>query len=168
MKLSESEQKLYNKAFKLYQKASAIDEVHLDWAYDLYIRAIKIYPNLDIAYTNIGCMFYKKDLKIAGLEYFKKALAINPNQPEALYNIGNYYQDNFRIKSAIKFYLKALKNNSEFGDCIYSLALCYHYNNDINLSIKYLKRYLNLKLSNQNSKFVSIAEYNLNLLMKKN
>lgn len=115
-------------AYELYVKASNLDENddRLDEeAKALYVRAIKLNPNLDVAHTNLGNIHYQHGDNETAIACYRAAIDIDPRQPEANFNIGYILLDDGNEPSlAIEWFRKAVAYDPCFADAHFNLATC--------------------------------------------
>lgn len=111
-------------AYRLYLEASAIDENEPDRARAIYERALRLDPNLSIAWTNLGNLHYRAKHKASAESHYRRALELDPNQPEALYNLGYVVHEHNKDPSqALSYYERAIANDPSFADAHYNAAI---------------------------------------------
>lgn len=69
--------------------------------------AIKIHPNMDVAYGLMGSAYLNLGEKTKAKEIFQQALALNPNYPDGLNNLGVLAAQEGRIAEAEAMFLHA-------------------------------------------------------------
>lgn len=95
---------------------------HLHDAYDDYTHALKLNPELEIAYFNRGEIQMELGHYIDAIADFKKALAINPNDLEAHYlkAMCNYHYGYEKV--ALKEFKEIVARDSLYSDAIYQIG----------------------------------------------
>ncbi|HOJ50364.1 MAG TPA: tetratricopeptide repeat protein [Spirochaetota bacterium] len=97
----------------------------------LYLKAIETNPKNDIAYYNLGCIYFdNKDYKNA-IIYFQKSLSIKKD-PDYYYNLAlsfYYLKDDVEAIKALKELLKIKPKDYEAG---YFLSYIYSLTDNIN------------------------------------
>lgn len=95
---------------------------HLHNAYDDYSQALKLDPELEVAYFNRGEIQMELGHYIEAIADFKKALAINPNDLEAqfLKAMCNYHYGYEKV--ALKEFKGIVARDSLYSDAIYQIG----------------------------------------------
>lgn len=95
---------------------------HLHNAYDDYSHALKLDPELEVAYFNRGEIQMELGHYIEAIADFKKAIAINPNDLEAhfLKAMCNYHYG-YRVV-ALKEFQEIVARDSLYSDAIYQIG----------------------------------------------
>ena len=111
-----------------------------DKAIAAYEMAIKLKPDLDMGYINMGLTYAEKkqNLKKALLCY-EKALSINPNSNDAYFNRGCAYARLKEFDKAIESYKEAVKCNQYDFDSYWYMGCCYRDKGDEEKQIECVK-----------------------------
>lgn len=104
--------KIYKKYIKLYNKADrCLNNQQYIQAIEYYRKAIKINPNSDAAYCNMGISFeYLKQYKDA-IKCYDKAIKLNPNDHHAYHNKALSLASIGNEELALEYYDKAMDLN---------------------------------------------------------
>lgn len=110
-------------AYRLYLRASEIDDEEPGRAQAIYEQALKLDPGLAIAWTNYGnCRFRVHDIQHAR-ECYLKALELDPGQCEALYNLGYLQLERGLADESIPLFERAIESDPSFADAYFNLAM---------------------------------------------
>src|SRR3990172_5417520 len=97
----------------------------LDEAILAYKEALKIDPQNDKVYTNVGLVYESEGLLNEAINNYKKALEINPIQLEARNNLANLYYRKGLFREAIREYEAALQVKPSSGDIHLNIGIVY-------------------------------------------
>ncbi|HJD66733.1 MAG TPA: tetratricopeptide repeat protein [Rickettsia endosymbiont of Bembidion nr. Transversale] len=109
--------KKYN---KLWNKAGrCLDHQQYMQAIELYKKVIKIYPNSDAAYCNMGISFeYLKQYETA-ISCYDKAISVNPDDHHAYHNKALCLASLGHEELALEYYGKTMELNPKRYEDIY-------------------------------------------------
>jgi tetratricopeptide (TPR) repeat protein len=135
------------KAYELYVNASAIDEdpASYDEAGAMYLEALTLDPELAIAHTNLGNIFWRQGKTDAALHRYGQAIEIAPYQPEALYNLGYVMLETGQPAKAVVWLQQAIRAAPNFADAWYNLAVAYEALGELSLMRGPLEHYCTLE-----------------------
>ena len=85
----------------------------LEEALSFYQKAVKLNPNLDAAYNNMGAAQQALGRLEEAIFCFRTALKLRPDNAEAYCNLGNAYQSLGRFNDAIFCYKKTIERKPE-------------------------------------------------------
>ncbi|MFM6622018.1 MAG: tetratricopeptide repeat protein, partial [Dolichospermum sp.] len=92
-------------------------------AIDDYTQAIKINPNLALAYSNRGIVYHQQGNYIAAISEYNQAIAKDANSLAAVNNIGLIKYEQGDKETAIKQWQKAMKIDNKSAEPILALAV---------------------------------------------
>lgn len=112
-------------AYDLYIQASGLDEdpATYDDAEALYRRAIRLDPQLAIAYTNLGNIRFRRGDEAGAESLYRQAIELDARQPEAHYNLGYVMLERGDAHSATEYFQRALEGDPKFADAQFNLAI---------------------------------------------
>jgi tetratricopeptide (TPR) repeat protein len=112
-------------AYDLYIQASGLDEdpATYDDAEALYRRAIRLDPQLAIAYTNLGNIRFRRGDEAGAESLYRQAIELDARQPEAHYNLGYVMLERGDARSATEYFQRALEGDPKFADAQFNLAI---------------------------------------------
>lgn len=112
-------------AYDLYIQASGLDEdpATYDEAEALYRRAIRLDPQLAIAYTNLGNIRFRRGDEPGAEALYRRAIEIDSHQPEAHYNLGYVMLERGDARAATDYFQRALEGDPKFADAQFNLAI---------------------------------------------
>ena len=116
-----------------------------DKAVNCYERELKINPNSEIAYLNLGNIKKRESQYDKAIKYYEKALGIKSDYIEALYNLANTFNITGQIDVAIKYYQLALKINPEYVDALCNLGNVFNSQGQFEVAIQYYQKVLNIR-----------------------
>lgn len=141
MAVTHHQQGNLSQAESLYQQLLSVQPKHTDSLHllgVLYIqagkpkdavtlirKAIKLSPDTDIFYCNLGSAFQAQQLFKEAEEAFNRALALNPKHVQSLYNKGNLYLDQENYAKALDIYEQVLKLCPDHVDALNNIGNCY-------------------------------------------
>lgn len=113
-----------------YRKAVKIDDDdhNIDEALSLYRQCLSLNPNHDLAWTNMGNLYFRKQDNAKARACYDKALNIRPTQPEAHYNIGYMLMttnDPVHNDEIERHFKVAIGADPTFADAHYNLGMLY-------------------------------------------
>jgi tetratricopeptide (TPR) repeat protein len=121
--------------------------------------ALKIYPNYNDAYTQLGVAYYKiKDYKNSEANYLI-TLENNPSDAVAISNLAAIYFNTARYPLAIEMYEKALTYNPRFSDAMVNLGSCYGALSKFPESIEWFKRAIEISPDNAKAYYFTAKSY---------
>ena len=94
-------------------------------AIELYQKALSFYPQLDVAYENLGIVYLELNEHEKAVESFRQAIAINPQLAQAYMGLGEAYEYTGETRMAIENYQKALAINPQLHEIYNHLGSCY-------------------------------------------
>ena len=161
------------KAVSLKQKADYYND--LGYAYflkgdykkaiDCYNRAIKIDPNLSVAYYNKALAYRKMGNIKEAIKNYSKAIALNPDDPDYYYNLGIAYRLNNEPQKAIHSYKKAIQLDPYNENYWNNLGNAYYDIGDYKKAVECYKKAVEINPSfflgwqNLANTFLDIGEY---------
>ena len=95
-------------------------------AIEHYTEALKLKPDLSIAYNNRGAVYENKGDFDQAIADYNTAIRMDPTDASSYNNRGNAYRDTGEIERALENYSMALKLNSEFAETYNNRGLAYH------------------------------------------
>jgi len=95
---------------------------NLEQAEYIYKEILKIQPNNDDVYHNLGDIYQDKGQIDKAVTCYQKALQLNPNRATTYNNLGIIFQDKGQIDKAVTCYQKALQLNPDYDDAYYNLG----------------------------------------------
>jgi tetratricopeptide (TPR) repeat protein len=109
------------------------DDKNLEEAFRCYSEAIRLDPNLDAAFNNLGALLNDLKRYEEAEAAYRKAIELNPSYDKAYYNLGNLLSDEKlkRYEEAEAAYRKAIELNPSDATAYYNLGIL----------LKNLKRY---------------------------
>jgi len=134
-------------AYELYSRASAIDEdpATYDEAEALYTEAIRLDPQMAIAYTNLGNVRFRRGDEPGALSLYHRALSLDPEQPEAHYNVGYVALEHGDARTAVTHFEQAIHADARFADAHFNLAMALERVDDLARARAHWKQYLALE-----------------------
>jgi tetratricopeptide (TPR) repeat protein len=84
------------------------EDKNLDEALRCYSEAIRLNPDLDITYNNLGALYSDLNRFAEAEEAYRQAIAKDPNYSTAYYNLGNLLDDLKRFAEAEEAYRQAI------------------------------------------------------------
>lgn len=91
-------------------------------AIDAYRVAIKIDPNLNEAWTNLGAVYFDSGRIHDSINAIQQAIKIEPNDSDAWYNLGQCYRDLEQYSDAITAYQQAIAITPNYTDALFKLG----------------------------------------------
>ena len=127
----------------------------LEEAKNSFKKAIKINPNFDHGYNNIGNIFKNVNNFKDAIVNYNKAIEINPNYAEAYSNLGNAQKELGNYDDSIQNHKQAIKINpnyaeaySNLGNALFEMAnfaeAANYHNQAIKINPNYAEAYSNL------------------------
>jgi len=113
-------------------------------AIEMYNQAIKLKPDYDLAYNNLGCAYYEKERYDDAITAYKKALEIEPNSKITHSNLGCAYYNKGMYEEALEEFKKELKNNPDYVDAINGIGCVYYNKGMYEEAIKWCKKALEI------------------------
>lgn len=121
-------QKIDNKIFAEQKNFEGLEfayQKNYQSAAEKFTESIKLNPNYDKAYYNLGnCYFYLKNYSQA-IFYFNQAINLNPNYLAAYNNRGITYGISENYSQAISDFTQVLKINPNFAKAYHLRGICY-------------------------------------------
>ncbi len=94
-------------------------------AIEVFYKTIKIFPDIDFVYGNLGNLFFELGDHKKAKELQEKTLEINPNNIGAMNGIGLIISNAGDDNGAIEFYKRALKVNPNDSNTHFNIATSY-------------------------------------------
>ena len=110
----------------------------------LFEEAIRINPNLPVAYNILGNIELNSGSVPKSVEHFQKAVELNPNFSGALCNLGLAFKRLKNEKLALNNYLKAIDVDPKNHIAYFNLGNLYKEKNDLNSAEKFLLKAIDL------------------------
>lgn len=138
-----------------------------------YKFALKIEPNNEETYRNLGKSLRKVNKFDDALIAFERSIELKNNNPDAYFNLGLIYLDSNDLFESIKNFKKAIKYNNLFYQAYYNLGIVYdligniresekNYKKTLEINTKHLKALNNLSTlyinSNKNSEAIKLLK----------
>jgi len=130
-------------ATEWFERAYVFNEdKNFDEALRCYNEAIRLDPDLDIAYNNLGNLLYEHFKRYDDAEAaYRKAIELNPSDATAYSNLGNLLSEQFkRYHDAEAAYRKAIELNPLFRSAYYNLACLKSITGDIKSAFEFLEK----------------------------
>jgi len=113
-------------ALNFYMKGIlARDAQQWDKAMEFYKKALKLNPNLEGAYIELGYVYYRLHKYDLEAQEYEDVLKINPKNPDALYGLGTNLETRGLFKEAIEKLEKAVACDPDDAETLYELGLAY-------------------------------------------
>lgn len=113
-------------AYNAYMKGIlARDALQWDEAINQYHTALKLDPNFEMAYVELGYAYYRKHDYDREADAYKSALAINPDNVDVLFNYAENLESHHRYPEAIALYEKALTHDPDDMEILYQDGISY-------------------------------------------
>jgi len=94
-------------------------------AYEAYLKAIALDPNLYVAYLNISAIMEQQERFAEARDWALKTLKIKPDYALAHYNLANSYRELGALDEAIKSYELAHRYRPEHPKTLWNLGICH-------------------------------------------
>ena len=94
-------------------------------AFDAYLKAIELDPNLYVAYLNCSAIMEQQERFAEARDWALKTLKIKPDYALAHYNLANAYRELGAIDEAIKSYELAHRYRPEHPKTLWNLGICH-------------------------------------------
>ncbi len=94
-------------------------------AYEAYLKAIELDPNLYVAYLNISAIMEQQERFAEVRDWALKTLKIKPDYALAHYNLANAYRELGALDEAIKSYELAHRYRPEHPKTLWNLGICH-------------------------------------------
>ena len=101
-----------------------------------YTEAIKLKPDLDVAYNNRGNAYAKKGELNNAIRDYNTAIKLKPNDAEAYYNRGNTYNEKGDFDNVINDYTEAIKLKPDYAEAYNNRGNAYAGKGDFNKAIE--------------------------------
>lgn len=92
----------------------------------LWSLEIKLFPEIDFAYTQRGSGYSKSGNFREGIKDYERAVGINPQNAEAYYNLGNTYSNLKDYQQAILNYNFAVKLKPKYSEAYNNRGMAYN------------------------------------------
>ena len=134
-------------AYELYVQASALDEDSATYAQseELYERAIRLDPQLAIAYTNLGNIRFRRGDELGAVDLYRRAIEVDTRQPEAHYNLGYVMLERGDARAATAYFEQALLGDPRFADAHFNLAMAWEQLGERGRARPHWRKYLELE-----------------------
>ncbi|BAY37673.1 tetratricopeptide repeat protein [Nostoc sp. NIES-2111] len=109
-----------------------------------YTQALKINPQLALAYNNRGLLYKEPKKWDLALADYNQALKINPQYAEAYYNRGLVYYEQKKWELALADFTQALKINPQFAQAYYNRGVLYYEQKKWELALADLNQTINI------------------------
>jgi tetratricopeptide (TPR) repeat protein len=108
--------------------------------------AIKEYPKEKKLYSELGHIYYSKQLFRRAIEHFHKALMIDPADEDILFHLGNCFLSLGEFKVAADYYNDIHTNSPEL---LYNKAYAHTKLGDLDAAIEHLEKLLDYNIGNE-------------------
>ncbi len=151
----EIENKNYDNAIEICQKALDLDDIFVEGYYYLgltyklkkkyniaienFQRAVDFDKNHIESWKWMGLAYEATEDYDKALKNLEKSIEIDPNFADGWYNIGNVYKLKKEFDKAIESYNRAIEINPEFAKAWFFMGCVYFDKKDYNNAIKYLE-----------------------------
>ena len=95
---------------------------NLDAYVDIYNRILKLKPDDDAAYNNMGIVLAEQNKPEEAVKAFSKALSINSSNAETYNNLGNALQKQGQFEEAVEAYKKSLSINPDNAEAYINMG----------------------------------------------
>ena len=116
-------------------------------AIEFYQEAIKLEPNNEETYRNLGKSFLKIKQFDNANNSFKKSIKLKPNNADAYFNVGLTQLEKDNYLDSIKYFKKAIEYNKKFYQAFYNLGKIYYLIGDTVESEKNYKQTIQINKS---------------------
>lgn len=113
-----------------------------------YLRLIKLDPNNEKAYNELGIIFYKLKTIEKAKACFKNIININKNNYRAYFNLGKILNEEEKHEEAIKFFDQCIKINPYHSDAYNNLGIAYNKLCLSTLAKKFIKKSIKINPKN--------------------
>jgi|GEM_PF-7023113 len=125
------------------------DQNRFDDAVTVYKEVIRLKPDNQAAYSNLGSSYFRLQKLDEALQAFRQAVQLNPNDAEARQNLGAGLAAQGNFDDAIKEYLQAIALKPDLAPAHYSLGVLYQEQGNKDKAVTELQRYLDLGQDDQ-------------------
>jgi tetratricopeptide (TPR) repeat protein len=87
---------------------------HPDEAIAKYSAAIEAYPELPVAWNNLGVLLAKRGKNLEAAEAYKTASELSPTDPTSLYNLGALWEQLGYLDDAARWYDESLQRDPNY------------------------------------------------------
>ena len=109
---------------------------HYESAVKCYTEALKLNPQMFVAYHNRGIVYSDKGEYDAALQDFSTAIENNPDYTKAYYNRGVAYQRKGEYDAALQDFSRAIKLDLDYADAYYCRGLIYIIKNEYDAALQ--------------------------------
>jgi len=113
-----------------------------------YSHALKICPNYENAFYNLGCLYYRSNKFILASDMFKKSIELCSDLFSYL-NLGNCYAKLKNYKEACECFKKVINLNAKVSDAYHSLALNLEHLEMNEEALNYLEKLIKIDPNNE-------------------
>jgi tetratricopeptide (TPR) repeat protein len=153
----------------LYELKSIIERPENRYfAINLYLKAIKNYPEEINFQVSLGELYIFEDELVKAEEIFKKALSVTPKNLKALVGLGSTYQNLKKYKESLNYFQKALEISPENSNLLTLMGISHASMRNNTKSLFYFKKsheiapyqdnFINLNLHRQQLSQKSFSE----------
>jgi tetratricopeptide (TPR) repeat protein len=115
-----------------------------DKALSTYEKAIRINPNLPLAYRFTGNIYYRRGKYQEAIKFYKKAVELTPTNAYFWYDLGNAYLKAKMYKEAAASFEKAIEIYPYFSEANYNLGNLYAAHGDFKKAREFWKKALEI------------------------
>jgi tetratricopeptide (TPR) repeat protein len=133
---------LANAQLHLQRAWEADEKEDKDLALELYDQALSCDPTLQIAWVNMGTIWFQRRNYAKAEVCWRHYLAINPKHVLSHFNLANVLEERQCFEEAIQSYLRAITLDPKHGDTHFNLAIRYERAGEYGKSIKHWRLYL--------------------------
>ncbi|MEG4346627.1 tetratricopeptide repeat protein [Microcoleus sp. A003_D6] len=123
---------------------SLVELGKFDRAMECYSRAIKLNPQLAIAYHNLGEMLVGQKRWDEAIANYRQAITINPNSFESYHSLGKTWADRGECDRAIACYRKSIELNPNYARAYLGLGNVFAQKRELDEAIKCYRQALEI------------------------
>ncbi len=116
-------------------------------AIESYEVAIKLQPENEETYRNLGKSLIKVNKLTEAKEVFEKSIDLKSNNPDAYFNLGLISLENDNLLESIKYFEKSIEYNNRFYQAYYNLGIVFDLIGNNKESAKNYKRTLEININ---------------------
>jgi len=163
---------LYNELFSSYALSEGIfyndysysKKKHFDEAIESLNKAIKLKPDFQEAYYNLGITYGDKGEYDKAIEYLNKSLYLKPNDFDTYYHIGIAYLEKDNYDKAIEYLNKATQLKPDNIKTLEILGIAYAHIGNIDKSVEHFNKAIpefHIELNNLGNTKLESGEYDV-------
>ena len=118
---------------------------NLDAYVAIYDQILKLKPDDDVAYNNMGIVLAEQDKLEEAVEAFSKALSINSSNAETYNNLGNALQKQGQFEEAVEAYKKSVSINPDNAETYNNMGTAIKEQGELAEAIEVYKKAIAIK-----------------------